>query len=402
MQRRTIHRALRLVPRPADGQTSGRRHADIPIDATILAVAKGKSAADLSHGGVDGEQLPRAHRTPPVEFVVTCRRQRRASQRPRRRELFIVDITGRSNELRSLVRTLMLVAIGGLLLALGLGLFLARAALRPLEDVTNEIETVAETNDLGVPPRRRRRRRTGTTPTGLQPTARTVESSQILQRQLVLDASHELRTPLTSLRTNAQVLSRAKNSTPTTCDKSPTTWSPRSTNSPRWSPTSANSHAANERRGRSSRCDSTTVSTSASRPRAPTRASRTSRSTSTSRLRPCIGRRDRLDARHLESPHQRHQVHTPRRRDRVDTSTGVITVGDSGPGIADEDRPFIFDRFWRSPVARALPGRASVSRSSPRSSPNSVVPSASTATPNSAARVSPSRCRSANQRTRTT
>ena len=31
-------------------------------------------------------------------------------------------------------------------------------------------------------------------------------------------------------------------------------------------------------------------------------------------------------------------------------------MSDSGPGIADEDRQFIFDRFWRSPSARSLPG----------------------------------------------
>jgi signal transduction histidine kinase len=31
-------------------------------------------------------------------------------------------------------------------------------------------------------------------------------------------------------------------------------------------------------------------------------------------------------------------------------------VSDSGPGITDEDRPFVFDRFWRSASARALPG----------------------------------------------
>jgi len=31
-------------------------------------------------------------------------------------------------------------------------------------------------------------------------------------------------------------------------------------------------------------------------------------------------------------------------------------VSDSGSGITETDRPFIFDRFWRSASARALPG----------------------------------------------
>jgi two-component system sensor histidine kinase MprB len=33
-----------------------------------------------------------------------------------------------------------------------------------------------------------------------------------------------------------------------------------------------------------------------------------------------------------------------------------VVVHDQGPGIADEDLPHIFDRFYRSPGARGLPG----------------------------------------------
>ena len=40
----------------------------------------------------------------------------------------------------------------------------------------------------------------------------------------------------------------------------------------------------------------------------------------------------------------------------VRSSHGVVSVADSGPGIAEEDRQFVFDRFWRSPSARSLPG----------------------------------------------
>ena len=40
----------------------------------------------------------------------------------------------------------------------------------------------------------------------------------------------------------------------------------------------------------------------------------------------------------------------------VECQQGTVVVHDQGPGIAAEDLPHIFDRFYRSPGARGLPG----------------------------------------------
>jgi two-component system sensor histidine kinase MprB len=40
----------------------------------------------------------------------------------------------------------------------------------------------------------------------------------------------------------------------------------------------------------------------------------------------------------------------------VSVSDGVVAVRDHGPGVADDDLPHVFDRFYRATTARTLPG----------------------------------------------
>ena len=46
----------------------------------------------------------------------------------------------------------------------------------------------------------------------------------------------------------------------------------------------------------------------------------------------------------------------PDGRIRIAAGEGTVEVGDDGPGISDDDLQYIFDRFYRSANARALPG----------------------------------------------
>ncbi len=96
----------------------------------------------------------------------------------------------------------------GIGLAGVLGWLVARNGLRPVRDLTGDVEEIAQTEDLRPIPVR-----------GHDEVARLamafnqmlegLDRSRTRQRQLVADAGHELRTPLTSLRTNLDLLRQA-------------------------------------------------------------------------------------------------------------------------------------------------------------------------------------------------
>jgi len=108
---------------------------------------------------------------------------------------------------------LALVLVGGIALAALLGRLVAGAAVLPLKRLTQATEHVAQTRDLS-----RRIQPSGEDEIGrlatsfnamldaLDGSMRALDASVHAQRQLVADASHELRTPVTSLRTNIEIL----------------------------------------------------------------------------------------------------------------------------------------------------------------------------------------------------
>jgi two-component system sensor histidine kinase MprB len=328
----------------------------IPVDATVLAIAKGKSPQVYRTVAIGDHNYRELIVPIAANSIGTCTNGNACTIKTTSAELFITDIDGQVNELRGLVRTLTFVAIGGLLLALGLGLFLARTALRPLEEVTNEIETVAETNDLGYRLTEGDEDELGRLRRVFNRLLSTVESSQILQRQLVLDASHELRTPLTSLRTNAQVLSRAQELNPDDL-RQLTDDMVTQVDELAALVTDLGELSRGERSEgaieslRLDDCLDECLDTART-------YARIKEVTIDVDVAPSnvLGRRDRLE-RAISNLLTNAIKFTPHGgRIVVASHDGTFSVSDSGPGIAESDRPFIFDRFWRSASARSLPG----------------------------------------------
>ncbi|HEX4745439.1 MAG TPA: HAMP domain-containing sensor histidine kinase [Gaiellaceae bacterium] len=176
----------------ADGSTlvPPRQDVALPVDDDVLAVAAGESAAFWRDVEVEGRRIR----------VFTFAYAPGAAVQVAR-PLDEVD-----ESLRRIGLLLLLIAAGGVVIAAGLGLVVARAALTPVRRLTETVERVSETQDLSERIEVGGSDELSRLATSFNGMLAALEESTRAQRQLVADASHELRTPLTSVRTNIEVL----------------------------------------------------------------------------------------------------------------------------------------------------------------------------------------------------
>lgn len=120
------------------------------------------------------------------------------------------NMTNVDNSLAFLRGALILVALGGVALAAGLGWAVGRASIRPVEDLTVAVEHVTATQDLTSRIHDEGNDELARLARSFNAMLAALAASKDQQAQLVSDAGHELRTPLTSLRTNIEVLMRTK------------------------------------------------------------------------------------------------------------------------------------------------------------------------------------------------
>lgn len=259
-----------------------------------------------------------------------------------------------TNNVLSWIRVLFLiissVAVAGTALV---ALFVARTVLRPVRRLTADAERIAETRDFRAATDDRRTDELGRLARAFNTMLTALSGSIAAQRQLVADASHELRTPLTTARTSLESLQLHPEMPPSEQRKSVDAAVVELAEMTHLidelvelarGDAQASEHervrldlvaqqavlVAGRRTGRDFRFEHEPTTVSGAQPEL-TRA--------ISNL---------LDNAVKWSP--------PDRPIEVTVADGVCSVRDHGAGIAPEDLPHVFDRFYRATEARTLPG----------------------------------------------
>lgn len=257
----------------------------------------------------------------------------------------------------SLLSRYVIVAVSAMAAAALIGLVLAKRTVRPIHDLTAAAERIASTGDLSV--------QLNTSAKGKDESGRlahafvtmvsALRSSREQQARLVQDAGHELRTPLTSLRTNVALLRRpdlpeAKRLQILDSLRDELVELTTLTNElVALAATSSNPEAFQQ-------VDLTDVVSQAVQ-----RCERRTGRTFVTDLPACqvVGQPASL-ARSFDnlvgnaakfSPDGPIEVSI-----RNESSVAIVRVRDHGPGIAADDLPHVFERFYRADASRTMPG----------------------------------------------
>ncbi|WKX73662.1 HAMP domain-containing sensor histidine kinase [Streptomyces sp. XD-27] len=341
--------ACAQIVTPRTGLPGARGGGDLvlPVTDATRAVAAGSRPA------YNSDITLRGHR---MRLLTTPLRGHRAL------ELAIRSDTA-DQGVRQAGRLLGAVGAAGVLLAAGLGYLASRTALAPVTRLTATAERITATRDpahrieLSAAERRRPDEITRLADS-FNTMLGELQQSVAAQRRLVADASHELRTPLTALRTNAELLARADRLSDSSRDRAAAALGRQLREvtglvndlielardeepQPLVEPLRLDELVA--------RC------VEQARGHWPDTPFGTELAACTVYGVPA--RLARLLSNLLDNAAKFSPPGAPVDIRLAVTADGIdLTVRDHGPGIAAEDLPHVFDRFYRSRQARALPG----------------------------------------------
>jgi two-component system sensor histidine kinase MprB len=248
---------------------------------------------------------------------------------------------------------LLIIAVGMALLAAMLGWLLARRTTSPLRRLTATVDRVAETRDFSVAVDIDQPDEVGRLARGFDRLLNALELSRQQQTRLVEDAAHELKTPLTSIKANVDFLAIADTADAETRREALdgvrdelselshvideiidlAKDQQRSPSFERLDLGSVVENACAQFRQRSSRLLDVTTSSS-----------------------DVVGDADALRRAILNLLSNADKYSPADAKILVGSDAGIVTVDDAGPGIPEDDRELVFERFYRSPTARSASG----------------------------------------------
>lgn len=258
--------------------------------------------------------------------------------------------------LRKLGIVMLLFGAAGVIAAGMAGWGVARNGLRPVRRLTSSVEHIARTEDLRPLPVEGDDE-IARLATAFNQMLAALAASRDRQRQLVADAGHELRTPLTSLRTNLDLLSQA--------------------DSTGGLPPEAKAELLDDVRAQIEEMTTligdlmelsrdeplTHVVEAVDVPELLDRAIGRVRRRAPSLhfdvvTEPwyVVGESSGLERAVTNLLDNAAKWSPPGGTVTVRLGDGTLTVDDEGPGIAEEDLPHVFDRFYRSEESRSMPG----------------------------------------------
>ncbi|WP_420034783.1 sensor histidine kinase [Streptomyces sp. cg28] len=271
-----------------------------------------------------------------------------------------IPLSETNTTLEHLALTLLFIGALGVVGAGAAGLWTARTGLRPVDQLTNTVEHVAATEDLTVRIPVEGDDEIARLSASFNSMTASLASSRELQQQLIADAGHELRTPLTSMRTNIELLTRSEE----TGRAIPPDDRKALMASVKAQMTELAALIGDLQELSRSGLSGTegplkVVSFHETARQALERARlRGPELKIVSELAPWYVRAEpaALERAIINLLDNAVKFSPPGGTIEVHLMRGALTVRDHGPGIPADELPHVFDRFWRSPMARALPG----------------------------------------------
>jgi two-component system sensor histidine kinase MprB len=258
------------------------------------------------------------------------------------------------HDLERLRLILILVSLGGIAVAAAAGALVSGTTLAPVRRLTAAAERITETGEPSERVPEGGRDELARLGASFNTMLASLEESLETQRRFVADASHELRTPLTSLQTNIDVL-RGNIQLEPEQRRQVLDDLQRESQEMRALIAGlldlARSGAQAERQ--SFQLDEL-VEDALERARSRFPAV----SWETPRLEPTVvdGYRDPMERAVWNLLENAGKWSGDGGSVEVSLARSELQVRDHGPGFAEEDRPLVFDRFYRSAAARAMPG----------------------------------------------